>query len=179
MAGERFKIRPVGEQRIKVYSNCAEVELDIDGVKQKLGGDKVFEFTADLAEGEHTITARADGCEHTITVTASETPEPSYTLGEAGATFVRNWFAASDEIDPERLSLNDNLGEILTNPEVGKLIKNHLGKELDSPLLKPVGRLPLAPIAKLASRTKSGRSYVSLANQFLQTIKKEDNNGGK
>ena len=39
--------------------------------------------------------------------------------------------------------------------------------------------LPLAPIAKLASRTKSGRSYVSLANQFLQTIKKEDNNGGK
>ena len=179
VAGERFKIRPVGEQRIKVYSNCAEVELDIDGVKQKLGGDKVFEFTADLAEGEHTITARADGCEHTITVTAFETPEPSYTLGEAGATFVRNWFAASDEIDPERLSLNDNLGEILTNPEVGKLIKNHLGKELDSPLLKPVGKLPLAPIAKLASRTKSGRSYVSLANQFLQTIKKEDNNGGK
>lgn len=179
VAGERFKIRPVGEQRIKVYSNCAEVELDIDGVKQKLGGDKVFEFTADLAEGEHTITARADGCEHTITVNASETPEPSYTLGEAGATFVRNWFAASDEIDPERLSLNDNLGEILTNPEVGKLIKNHLGKELDSPLLKPVGKLPLAPIAKLASRTKSGRSYVSLANQFLQTIKKEDNNGGK
>ena len=77
MAGERFKIRPVGEQRIKVYSNCAEVELDIDGVKQKLGGEKVFEFTADLAEGEHTITARADGCEHTITETASETPAPS------------------------------------------------------------------------------------------------------
>ena len=32
----------------------------------------------------------------------------------------------------EKLSLNDNLGEIISNPEVKKLVKNHTGKDLDS-----------------------------------------------
>lgn len=173
VAGERFVIRPVGEQKIKVYSNCDAVELEVCGEKYSRQGSHVFEFDVTLNEGENTVTARADGCEHTITVIGSEIPEESYSLGEGGATFVRNWFSASDDIDPDRLSLNDTLGDILFNPEVGKLIKNHLGMELNSPVLKPVGKLPLKPLAAIASRTKSGKSYVSLANQFLQTIEKE------
>ncbi len=179
VAGERFVIRPVGEQKIKVYSNCDEVELEVCDEKQSKVGSHVFEFDVMLKEGENVITARADGCEHTITVIGSETPEMSYSLGEAGSTFVRNWFSASDDIDPDRLSLNDTLGDILFNPEVEKLIKNHLGRELNSPILKPIGKLPLKHIAALASRTKSGKSYVSLANQFLQTIEKEETNDGK
>lgn len=173
IAGERFAVRPVGEQKIKVYSNCDEVELTVGGEKQKLKGAHIFEFDICLPEGESVITARSGKCKHSITVTGSNESVEEYSLGEAGATFVRNWFAASDEIDPDRLSLNDSLGDILFNPEVGKLLKNHLGRELNSPLLKPVGKLPLKPIASLVSRTKSGKSYVSLANQFLQTIEKE------
>lgn len=179
IAGERFVVRPTGEQKIKVYSNCDEVELDVGGKKQKLTGARVFEFDVCLPEGESVITARSGKCRHKITVVGSDEGVESYSLGESGSTFVRNWFAASDEIDPDRLSLNDTLGDIIFNPEVGKLIKNHLGKELNSPLLRPVGKLPLKPIAALASRTKSGKSYVSLANQFLQTIEKEEANGGK
>ena len=52
------------------------------------------------------------------------------------------------------------------------LIKNHVGVSLDMPVLKPLGKLPLKPISKIASKL-GAENYISLANQFLQTIEKE------
>ncbi len=173
IAGERFINRPTGQQQIKVYSNCRTVTLDIDGDRQTLDGDRIFIFDAALTEGKHKITAAADGKEHSIEINATDIPDESYTLGNGGSTFVRNWFDATDEIDPEKLSLNDNLGDILTNPEVNKLIKNHLGKEIPAAIVKPVAKIPLSPVAKIMSHTENGKNNVSLINQFLQTIKKD------
>ena len=84
---------------------------------------------------------------------------------------MRNWFDASEDIDSDRLSLNDKLGDVLFNAEVQKLIKNHAGVTLDSPLLKPIGMLPLKPVATIAGKMGKG-NYVTLINQFLQTIEK-------
>ena len=172
IAGERFVDRPLGAQKIKVYSNCAKVALTVNGETSELEGEKIFEFDAVIKEGENVITAVSGDCTHEITVNGTDTPNPAYTLPEGGATFVRNWFSAGGEIDPESLSLNDSLGDIIENEEVRKLIRNHTGKELESPVLRYVGKIPLKPISTLASKTRTGKKYVSLANSFLQTIKK-------
>ena len=172
IAGERFVDRPVGAQKIKVYSNCESVTLTVNGEKTELSGDKIFEFDAVINQGENVITAVSGDCTHEIKVNGTDVPNPSYMLPEGGETFVRNWFGAGDEIDPARLSLNDSLGEIIFNPEVQKLIKNHAGISLDMPVLKPLGKLPLKPISKIASKL-GAENYISLANQFLQTIEKE------
>ena len=172
IAGERFVDRPVGAQKIKVYSNCESVTLTVNGEKTELSGDKIFEFDAVINQGENVITAVSGDCTHEIKVNGTDVPNPSYMLPEGGETFVRNWFGAGDEIDPARLSLNDSLGEIIFNPEVQKLIKNHVGISLDMPVLKPLGKLPLKPISKIASKL-GAENYISLANQFLQTIEKE------
>ena len=172
IAGERFVDRPTGEQKIKVYSNCPKVTLTVNGESTELEGDKIFEFDAVIKEGENVITAKSGRFSHKITVNGTDVPNPDYVLPEGGETFVRNWFSSDDEINPDNLSLNDSLGDILFNDEIQKLIKNHAHITLDSPALKPLGKIPLKPISKLASKLGAGEA-ISMANQFLQTIEKD------
>ena len=172
IAGERFVDRPTGEQKIKVYSNCDKVKLTVNGEATELEGDKIFVFDAVIREGENVITAKAGRLTHKITVNGTDIPNPDYVLPEGTESFVRNWFDANDSIDPDRLSLNDTVGDILFNTEVQKLIKNHTGKEIDHPALRYVGKIPLKPVSTIASKLGAG-DVIGLANQFLQTIKKD------
>ena len=170
VCGERFVDRPVGEQIIKVYSNCPSVTLTVNGEKQTLEAEGIFEFTAEIVEGENVIVANSGRRRHQITVNGTTVENPDYKLPEGCETFVRNWFGAGDEIDPDKLSLDDSIGEIIENPEVQKLIANHVGKEITVPEI--LGKIPLKPISSIASKTKRGKEIVSLANKFLQTIDK-------
>ena len=172
IAGERFVDRPTGEQKIKVYSNCGKVKLTVNGVATELEGDKIFIFDAVIKEGENVITAKAGRLTHKITVNGTDIPNPSYSLPEGAQSFVRNWFSSAEDIDPDRLSLDDTVGDILFNSEVQRLIQNHAGVTLDHPALHYVGKIPLKPVSRLASKLGAGNA-ISLANQFLQTIKKD------
>ena len=174
VAGERFVDRPTGEQKIKVYSNCDEVTLTVNGESVTLAGEKIFLFDAVIAEGENVITAVSGDCSHEIKVNGTDIPNPDYVLPEGCESFVRNWFNVGDDINPDRLSLNDSLGDILFNSEVQRLVKNHAKLELDEnmPLLKPVKKIPLKPISKIATKLGAGE-IISMANQFLQTIEKD------
>ncbi|MBQ2847601.1 MAG: beta-galactosidase [Clostridia bacterium] len=172
IAGERFADRPTGEQKIKVYSNCDKVTLTVNGEKAELSGDKIFVFDAVIKEGKNVITAKSGKCAHKIVINGTDIPNPDYSLPEGGQSFVRNWFNSSEDINPDNLSLNDSLGDILFNGEVQKLIKNHAGVTLDSPVLKPLGKIPLKPISKAASFLGAD-NVINLANQFLQTIEKD------
>lgn len=172
IAGERFVDRPTGEQKIKVYSNCDKVTLTVNGEKTELDGDKIFLFDAVINEGENIITAKAGKCSHKIVINGTDVENPDYVLPEGCQSFVRNWFTSSEDIDPDNLSLNDSLGDILFNSEVQRLIKNHAGITIDSPVLKPLGKIPLKPISKLASKL-GAEEAISMANQFLQTIEKD------
>ncbi len=172
IAGERFVDRPLGEQKIKVYSNCDTVTLTVNGESVEMQGDKVFEFDAVIKEGENVITAVSGDSTHEIKVNGTDIPNPSYVLPDGCESFVRNWFNESDEINPDNLSLDDKLGDILFNSEVQRLIKNHAGVTLDSPVLKPLGKIPLKPISKIASKLGAGE-IISMANGFLQTIEKD------
>ena len=72
----------------------------------------------------------------------------------------------------DRLSLDDTVGDIIFNSEVQNIIKNQAGVTLDHPALQYVGKIPLKPVSRLASKL-GGKEVVGLANQFLQTIKKD------
>ncbi len=171
IAGERFIDRPTGLQKIKVYSNCDSVVLSVNGEKTELSGDKIFEFDAVINEGENVIIAKSGKCKHQIKINGTDIPNPEYVLPEGAKSFVRNWFSSAEDINPDMLSLNDSLGDILFNDEIQKLVKNHTGISLDSPVLKYAGKIPLKPVSKAASML-GGKNVVSLANQFLQTIEK-------
>ena len=172
IAGERFVDRPTGEQKIKVYSNCNKIKLTVNGETTELEGDKIFVFDAVIKEGENIITAKSGTLTHKITVNGTDVPNPSYALPEGAQSFVRNWFNSSENIDPDRLSLDDTVGDILFNSEVQTLIKNQTGATLDHPALQYVGKIPLKPISRLASKL-GAKEVVGLANQFLQTIEKD------
>lgn len=170
ITGERYVDRPVGTQEIKVYSNCNKVKLTVNGKEQTLEGDKIFKFTADIALGENVIKASAGRCRHEIKINGVTEENKSYSLGEDNGSFVRNWFEAVDKIDPQRLSLYDNLGTVVNNPEVQKIMESQLGKAFTVP--KIFGRISLKPIAKLADKTKKGKEFTELANGYLQSIEK-------
>lgn len=171
ITGERYVDRPKGVQKIKVYSNCNKVKLTVNGEEQVLEGDKIFTFTAEIKEGENVIKASSGRVKHEIKVNGTEKENESYSLGENNDSFVRNWFEASDTLDPQRLSLNDSLGTILGNTEIQKIMKSQAGRVFTVP--KPLGKISLKPIVKVAEKTKKGNELVGLANQYLQSIKKE------
>lgn len=171
ICGERFRERLVGTKEIKIYSNCDTVTLTVNGEEQTLSGDKIFRFTAEIKEGENEITAVSGELSHTIKITGVTEENESYRLGDGQQSFVRNWFEAGDEIDVERLSLNDTVGEIVNNSEVQQLMSTHLGKSFTLP--SPVSKLPLKQVSSLLAKTQKGKELTSFANQYLQTIKKD------
>lgn len=171
VTGERFTDRLIGTKEIKVYSNCDTVTLSVNGEEQTLSGDRIFRFTAEITEGENILTASSGELSHTIKINGVAEENESYRLGDGQQSFVRNWFEAGDEIDAEKLSLNDTVGEIVNNSEVQKLMSTHLGKSFTLP--SPVSKIPLKQVSSLVSKTKKGKELTGFANQYLQTIKKD------
>lgn len=171
ITGERFVDRPTGLQEIKVYSNCGKVKLSVNGEEQTLEGDKIFKFSAEIKEGENIIKASCGKVKHEIKINGTNEENKSYSLGENNGSFVRNWFDANDTIAPDRLSLNENLGTLLNNSEVQKVIKSQLGRSFTVPSI--IGKLPVKPLASLAAKTKKGKELTGLINQYLQSIKKD------
>lgn len=133
--------------------------------------DCVFRFTALIKPGKNVIKAQAGSVCHQITVNGVSVEDPAYKLGEGQGSFVRNWFEASDEIDESRLSLNDNLGTLVNNPEIRQIYKNQFGKELKLPSV--INGISVKPAAKLLARSRRGKQLTDMANQYLQGIKKE------
>ena len=160
-----------------------EHDFDLTGIGykpcEKPSQQYIYDADASLLSLAATIlpnakqgTAVSGDCTHEIKVNGTDIPNPSYVLPDGCESFVRNWFNESDEINPDNLSLDDKLGDILFNSEVQRLIKNHAGITLDSPVLKPLGKIPLKPISKIASKLGAGE-IISMANGFLQTIEKD------
>lgn len=180
ITGERYVNRPAGKSTIKVYSNCPEVTLEVNGKTYTKKADRVFVFDdVELKLGENVIKARGGKVRpsHTITVNGIEKATDEYKMPAEYSSFVRNWFVAADsEGDPNKLSVEDSMGEVLSNGEVNKIIKNAAGdfaaKAVSSPLLKPIYPVKVKTMIKLAGKLGVDEKMLSLAGGFLQTIDK-------
>ena len=140
VAGRRFVDRAPEERNITVYTNCDEVTLIVNGTevetKKAVDHAVVFENVA-LADGENTVTAKACCAEDTITLNGVAEHNMEYTLPDlAEAMQVGNWFDdIADDSDSEEIeiidghySIEDPLGELLSNEECFKIMKGWLMK---------------------------------------------------
>ena len=136
VAGRRFADRAPEERNITVYTNCDNITLYVNGeaVDTKAAQDHcvVFENVA-LADGANTVTAKSCcGVEDTITLNGVAEHNDAYTLPDiAAALAVGNWFdEVSDNDESDEIvvidgyySVEDTLGEMLSNEECLKIVK--------------------------------------------------------
>lgn len=179
LCGKRYADRTEDVTEIKVYSNQPEVTLLVDGKEiATQTGKTIFAFRVPIT-GAHTITAKADSCEDTITVRKVTEENPSYTFIKR--TPVTNWFDA-DELDPECFSINDKLADIKANPKAGAIIDEMMAKGAsergdvadavkDNPgLQRMMGRMTLVSLLKQGGADDESIKQI---NRILQGIKKQ------
>ena len=179
LCGKRYENRCESETEIKVYSNCGEVRLFVDGTLiGAQSGKTVFRFTVPLV-GEHLIRAEADGCNDAAVIRRVNEPDPAYVFNKtAGA--VANWFDA-EEIDESCFSVQDTLAVLKAHPQAGAVVNAMMAKASasrgdvaesvkDNPALqKMLGRMTMLSLLKQAGA--DGESIKQL-NRVLQGIKK-------
>ena len=179
ITGKRYKNRAEAETEIKVYSNCDEVKLYVDGMligTQK--GKTIFRFRIPLL-GDQMIRAEGDGCSDVTVIRRVDVPDESYIFNKAAAS-VTNWFDAG-EIDPNCFSINDTLGEIRQHPEAGAIVNAMIAKGAsergdvadavkDNPALqRMMGRMTMVSLLK---QSGADEKSIRQLNRVLQGIKK-------
>ena len=125
-----------------------------------------------IKEGNNKVTVTADGLEETIVFNGVEEYPREYSLPDGASTMVRNWFIPkSEDINPEYLSTEDTIGEILKNEEIKGMVSGVAGMLVSSPLIKLIGPIKLKTLLGLKFVHISD-DMKELAEQYLQTIKK-------
>lgn len=112
LCGRRYVNRTEAVTEVKVYSNQPEVTLLVDGQeREKKRADKIFAFEVPIS-GMHTVEVRAGECMDSIRIKRVQEPDKSYLFHKE--TIV-NWFD-KEELDPSCFSIQDTMGDIMSNP---------------------------------------------------------------
>ena len=165
LCGRRYADRTEEKTEIKVYSNCGEVTLCVDGreVATKMGA-KIYTFEVPLS-GEHTITLKSGDLTDTMTVRKVEKANPDYRM--TGGEVV-NWFDA-DKHDPNCFSIKDTLGTLMQHPKAGAIV----GRMMEA-AAKSRGDVATATAGNQnLAKMMAGMSLQSLLKQAGPAIKPE------
>lgn len=171
--GGRYKYRTIGKKTFYVDSNCDEVTLKCGRYKKTLTGERVYRFEdVPIKEGNNKVTVSSgDISEEIVFEGVAEYPR-EYSLPEGCSSMVRNWFLPQDDkINPDYFSIDDTIGEILSNKEIKGMASGIAGKLLSSPLLKIAYPIKLKSLLNIKAIGLSD-DIKKLANQYLQTVKK-------
>lgn len=137
ICSRRYENRTTEKIDIKVYSNCSDVTLFINGVQlDTITADKIFRFNSvQLQKGTNTIKAVSGDCIDEITLNLTDTPDESYVLKvEESGNSGMNWF---EDISIEKgelqfpdgyFSIKDKIGDIMKNPGGEKFINSMIDK---------------------------------------------------
>lgn len=136
ICSKRYYDRTADKITVKVYSNCNEVTLEVNGVKAgKLKGDKIFIFeNVPLKQGVNTVKAYTDECQDFAEFNRTDKPNEEYVLKDVkSGSNADNWFSdiSSDgklEFKEGYFSVNDKIGDIMKTPEGEEFIDSMIDK---------------------------------------------------
>lgn len=140
ICSSRYVLRTGESINVKVYSNCKDVTLYVNGEKfAALEGDKIFVFENVPLSAETKVTAVSGDVCDTATFRKVDEPYKPYfyedPVAAAGAATVKNWFETTDPammeeitIDPTCYSANDTLNVLLENEESTAIVLELLGQ---------------------------------------------------
>lgn len=178
LCGRRYADRTEEIAEIKVYSNQPEVTLFVDGTEfAAVSGKTIFKFQVPVT-GTHTITAKADSCEDSMTIRHTAEENPDYIFVKRSP--VTNWFDEG-ELNPDCFSINDRLADIRENPQAGAIIDRMMSQGAsergdvadavkDNPALqRMMGRMTLVSLLK---QSGADDESIKQLNRILQGIKK-------
>ncbi|WP_136608778.1 glycoside hydrolase family 2 protein [Paenibacillus dokdonensis] len=182
IAGKRFVDRPDSDINVKLYSNCDEVILHVNGVEiaAKSGDNHIFMFeNIRLQDGLNEIkaVAKADGEIYQDVARWSKIAEPnlSYVAPESKGGVVSNWFKvpedAHDDIEVEELeitadvySTRDTIGALMANEQSNAVLKKFMGDLSENPMFDMLKSLKIDMLASLSDE---------LSDKFLYRLNKE------
>ena len=136
VCGRRFVDRAPGQRDIKVYTNCKEVTLSING--KVVGSVDAQDHTCifkevEIVQGENTLTARGDGkVLDTIILKGVDEPNPSYVMPEE-TIVAGNWFdeetgqALTLEFPEGYYSIKDSIEDIMSGSQGARMIGEIMG----------------------------------------------------
>ena len=178
LCGRRYADRVEETTEIKVYSNQPEVTLFVDGTAfATVSGKTIFKFQVPIT-GTHTITAKADSCEDSITIRRVAEENPDYIFVKRAP--VTNWFD-TDDLNPDCFSINDRLADIRENPRAGAIIDQMMsqgaserGDVADAVKDNPALQRMMGRMTRVSLLKQSGADDESIKqlNRVLQDIKK-------
>ncbi len=124
ICGRRYVNRTGEQTEIKVYTNCSEVSLYVDGECVGTQNGKITVFTIPMT-GEHVIEAKCGDLRDSITIRKVAEKDKSYIFGTKGD--VTNWFDA-DTFDPTCYSIRDTMGALMQHPVTGAIVGRMMEK---------------------------------------------------
>ena len=192
ITSKRYYYRAEKKTKVKVYSNCAEVALYVNGKQfEKQSGKYIFTFEVPLKTfGVTRIEAVSGDCRDKCEIKYVRKPYAGYTLKETEK--VDNWFDKEGKYDfkfPEGFfSIKDKLNDITATEEGAILINNLMdsvvksimagsdgekSEEIKIPkgMLKLVGGMTIERIAGMAG-DKVTPEILFEVNEMLNKIKK-------
>lgn len=141
LCSRRYVNRTSETTDIKVYSNCDEVTLIVNGEEfATVKGDKIFRFEGVvLKQGKNTVKAVSGDLTDEMELNLTDTPDESYVLKVSeGDNSGKNWFDTLDasgdlEFPDGYFSIKDKVGEIMKNPD-GEAFINSMVEKITSEL---------------------------------------------
>lgn len=182
IAGKRFVDRTDSEIMVKIYSNCDEVTLRVNGEEMaaQTSDNHIFIFeNVRLQDGLNEITAVSvkDGEIYQDLASFNQISEPnlSYEAPEGNGGVAANWFKmpedANDDLEMEELeitpdvySTRDTIATLMENEQAYVVLKKYMGDLSENPMFDMLKGLKIDMLASLSD---------DISDQFIYRLNKE------
>lgn len=180
ITSKRFLERITQNIDVKVYSNCNNVELFVNGNLINAQSDKKTYIFKDveLQMGENIIKVIGDNkCVDEATFKRTEDKENKYAFGDAKELeYIFSWFEDEKNSPEGYFSAKDNIGDLMQNPEARELLLSMMGPilssmEADSSMLKAASGITLETAFTFIKDQVPFEAF-QLLNEKLTKIKK-------